>query len=248
LTSRNDGAGLLEGEEPRTADEQDLGRAQREDGAAEREEAPADQGVDASRAHEQGQMNETSGQMLDLPGNNGTPTDVIQTGETYVFNGSTSHVPVPDADSLDPQENDITLTARVLVNGASLDDDSYDIVRKGYSTTSGGDYKMEILRSSSDPTVGRLHCLFRGSRGKEGEMVMSDIVDGNWHTLACIKRSTKVVAMVDGKASPSIGSVGSIANSKAVMVGAKTAAPLDDVFEGKMNYVRIHIGQVLSPL
>jgi hypothetical protein len=188
-------------------------------------------------------MNETSGKMIDSSANNnnGRPTDVVRTGLTYVFNGSTSRVVVPDNNSLDPGSRDITLRASVKVTGGALDDDSYDIVRKGYSTTSGGDYKMEILRSSSDPTVGRLHCLFRGSRGKEGEMVMSDIVDGNWHTLACIKRSTKVVAMVDGKASPSIGSVGSIANSEAVMVGAKTAAPLDDVFEGKMNYVRIHI-------
>jgi hypothetical protein len=57
------------------------------------------------------QMNEASEQMLDSSGNenNGTPTDVLQTGSTYVFNGSTSHVAVPDADSLDPQANDITL-------------------------------------------------------------------------------------------------------------------------------------------
>jgi hypothetical protein len=62
LASRNDGAGLPEGGEPRTADdEQDVGRAQQEDGAAEREEAPADRGVDASRAHDPGQMDETSG-------------------------------------------------------------------------------------------------------------------------------------------------------------------------------------------
>jgi hypothetical protein len=190
-------------------------------------------------------MNEISGKMIDSSGNNnnGTPTDVLRTGSTYIFNGSTSRVAVPDNNSLDPFGKDITLRASVKVTGAALDDDSYDIVRKGYSTTPGGDYKMEILRSSSDPTVGRLHCLFRGNRGKEGEMVMSDIVDGNWHTLACIKRSTKVVAKVDGKASPSIGSVGSIANSEKVMVGAKAANPLDDMFEGKMNFVRIHIAR-----
>jgi hypothetical protein len=191
------------------------------------------------------QMNETSGQMIDSSGkhNNGSPTDVVRTGSTYVFNGSTSRVVVPDNNSLDPGSRDITLRASVKVTGAALDDDSYDIVRKGYSTTSGGDYKLEILRSSSDPTIGRLHCYFRGSRGKEKKLVMSDIVDGNWHTLACIKRSTSVVAMVDGKAYTESGSVGSIANSKAVMVGAKSADPLDDMFEGEMDFVSIEIAQ-----
>src|SRR5687768_11876494 len=90
-------------------------------------------------------MNETSGHMIDSSGNDndGTPTDVVQTGSTYVFNGSTSHVVVPDDDSLDPRANDITLTASVKVRGESLDDDSYDVVRKGLVTTEGGDYKME---------------------------------------------------------------------------------------------------------
>ncbi len=52
LTPRNDGVGLLEGEEPPTADEQDVGRAQQKDGAAERGEAAAAQSVDASRARD----------------------------------------------------------------------------------------------------------------------------------------------------------------------------------------------------
>jgi hypothetical protein len=244
LTSRNDGAGLPEGGEPRTAaDEQDVGRAQQEDGAAEREEAPADQGVDASRAHDPGQMDETSGQMLDLPGNNSaTPTGVLQTGGTYVFNGSTSHVSVPDADSLDPQDNDITLAARVLVGGASLDDDSYDVVRKGFFDTPGGYYKMEIKRTA-DPTVGKLHCLFRGTGASVNKVANLDIVDGNWHTLRCVKTATSVVARVDGRSFARTGSAGSIANESIVMVGAKKAKPFDDVFDGSMDSVSIDIAQ-----
>ena len=245
LTSRNDGAGLPEGGEPRTAaDEQDVGRAQQEDGAVEREEAPADRGVDASRAHEQGQMDETDGQMLDLPGNNnsGTPTGVLQTGGTYVFNGSTSHVSVPDADSLDPQDNDITLAARVLVNGASLDDDSYDVVRKGFFDTPGGYYKMEIKRTA-DPSVGKLHCFFRGTEASVNKEANLDIVDGKWHTLQCVKTATSVVARVDGRSFTTTGSAGSIANESGVMVGAKKADPFDDMFDGSMDSVSIDIAQ-----
>jgi hypothetical protein len=191
------------------------------------------------------QMDETSGQMLDASDNknNGTPKDVVRTGSAYVFNGSTSYVAVPDSDSLDPQGKDIKLTARIRVNGQALDDDSYDIVRKGLAGRPGGDYKMEIKRAA-DPTVGKLHCLFKGDGGTVDKVARRDIVDGNWHTLECIKTSTSVMARVDGKSgSTKAGSAGSIANGSAVMVGAKTADPLDDVFDGSMDFVSIEIGQ-----
>jgi hypothetical protein len=189
------------------------------------------------------QMNETEGPMLDSSGNNnGSPTDVLQSGGTYVFNGSTSHVSVPDADSLDPQDNDITLAARVLVGGASLDDDSYDVVRKGFFDTTGGYYKMEIRRTA-DPTVGKLHCLFRGTGASVNKVANLDIVDGNWHTLRCVKTATSVVARVDGRSFTKAGSAGSIANESIVMVGAKNAKPFDDVFDGSMDSVSIDIAQ-----
>jgi hypothetical protein len=128
------------------------------------------------------QMNETSGQMIDSSanGNNGTPTDVRRTGSTYVFNGSTSRVVVADNNSLDPAERDITLTARVLVNGGALDDDSYDVVRKGLAATAGGDYKMEI-KGTSDPRVGQLHCLFKGSGGRVNRVARVDLQRGRNH-------------------------------------------------------------------
>jgi Concanavalin A-like lectin/glucanases superfamily len=174
--------------------------------------------------------------------NNGIPSHVVRTGSTYVFNGTTSRVVVPDHAILDPASKGITLTASVRVRGGSLDDDSYDVVRKGYSTTAGGDYKMEIKRMSG-PTVGKLHCLFKGSGGTVSKVAHPDIVDGRWHTLACIKRSNVVVARVDGKSYTQTGSAGSIANSEKVMVGAKQVAPLDDMFDGRMNFVTINIAR-----
>jgi Concanavalin A-like lectin/glucanases superfamily len=191
------------------------------------------------------QMNETSGQMTDSSGNgnNGDPKDVRQKGSKYVFNGSTSHVSVPDSDSLDPAEKDITLTARVKVTNTPMDDDSYDIVRKGLAGRPGGDYKMEIKRAA-DPTVGKLHCLFKGDGGKADIVARRDIVDGEWHTLECIKTSDSVVAKVDGRrGGTKSAAAGSISNATNVMVGAKTADPLDDVFDGKMDFVSIDIAR-----
>src|SRR5215204_2562937 len=191
------------------------------------------------------QMVETSGQMIDSSGNNnnGDPTDVRQRGSSYVFNGSTSYVTVPDSDSLDPQENDITLRARVKVTDAPMDEDSYDIVRKGLAGRPGGDYKMEIKRAA-DPTVGKLHCLFKGDGGTVDKVARRDIVDGNWHTLECIKTSTSVMARVDGKSGGTkAGSAGSISNPTNVMVGAKKTNPFDDTFDGSMDFVGIEISQ-----
>ncbi len=191
------------------------------------------------------QMDETSGQMIDSSANhNGSPTDVLQTGSTYRFNGSTSRVAVRDTnDGLDPLEKDITLRASVRVTDEPMDDDSYDIVRKGLAGRPGGDYKMEIKRAA-DPTVGKLHCLFKGDGGTVDKVARRDIVDGNWHTLECIKTSTSVVARVDGRSgSTKAGSAGSIANASEVMVGAKTAVPLDDTFDGSMDFVGIDISQ-----
>ena len=191
------------------------------------------------------QMNETFGQMLDSSGqgNHGTPTDVVQTGSAYVFDGSTSYVAVPDNDSLDPAEKDITLRARVMVTDAPMDDDSYDIVRKGLAGRPGGQYKMEIKRAA-DPTIGKLNCLFQGSGGTVNKVSRRDIVDGNWHTLECVKTSTSVVARVDGRrGSTKAGSAGSISNPTNVLVGAKTAVPLDDTFDGSMDFVSIDIAQ-----
>ena len=192
------------------------------------------------------QMDETSGQeMIDSSANNnnGTPTDVDQTGSTYLFNGSTSYVSVPDNDSLDPLEKNIKLKASVKVTDAPMDDDSYDIVRKGLSWTPGGDYKMEI-KGTSDPTVGKLHCVFKGTGGTVRNLAQPDIVDGNRHTLMCIKRRDSVVAKVDGRSYTKLGSVGSISNPTNVLVGAKTAIPLlDDVFDGAMDFVSIEIAQ-----
>src|SRR5215203_421170 len=191
------------------------------------------------------QMNETSGQMLDSSGNNnnGTPIDVGQRGSSYVFNGSMSYVLLPDAGSLDPKGKDITLSAGVKVTDRPMDEDSYDIVRKGLAGRPGGDYKMEIKRAA-DPTVGKLHCLFKGDGGTVDKVARRDIVDGNRHTLECIKTSTSVVARVDGKSgSTKAGSAGSISNPTNVLVGAKTADPLDDVFDGSMDYVGIEISQ-----
>ena len=51
------------------------------------------------------------------------------------------------------------------------------------------------------------------------------------------------MARVDGKSDTKTGTAGSISNPTNVLVGAKTASPLDDTFDGKMDFVSIDIAR-----
>lgn len=194
-------------------------------------------------------MDETSGTtMFDSSGNNnnGTLTDVTLglpgvSGTAYGFNGTTSYAKIPPSASLNPGSSDVTLSAYVKFTGPFLDD-SYDLVRKGLSTTAGGEYKMEILDS------GELHCVFKGSAGTvrvEYEPSQPILGDGQWHNVKCIKGDATVTAMVDGQSTTRSGAAGSISNSSAVFIGAKNAG--DDVYNGALDEVSIEFSTPVGP-
>ena len=160
-------------------------------------------------------------------------------GRAYEFDGSTGFVSVPDNSSLDPGAASITLSAVVRVADAPMSDDSYDLIRKGVTTTPGGDWKMEIKRTSN-PSVGKLLCVFKGTGGAVQKMANRDLVDGNVHRVECIKTGNSVTAVVDGARSSTSASAGSIANDQPVVLGSKVAG--DDVLRGVMDQVKVSIG------
>ncbi len=168
----------------------------------------------------------------------------LVSGSAYSFSGQSAYVQVPDDSSLDPGDSTIRLTATVLAVNEPMGDDSYDLVRKGYSTTKGGDWKMEIKRTSN-PSVGRLHCSFKGvmpdgRRRTLARVAGVDIIDGRIHTLQCLRTSTGVSAVVDGRVFTKTGASGHISNSEPVVVGAKM--PGDDVLQGTLDEVIVDIG------
>jgi hypothetical protein len=199
------------------------------------------------------QMNETSGQMIDSSsyGNHSSaPTsedpdgdgvvNVARDGNVYTFNGSNSYVRVPDTNSsLDPVDKDITITAHVMVNGTTISDDSYDIVRKGLGTTAGGDYKMELKRIKRDPNIAKLNCVFRGTTNVKRLAAPNILAQPGWHTFQCIRTATHVRAVVDGVTYSKRATTGPIANDADILVGAKT--PTDDVLNGSIDFITIDI-------
>lgn len=194
-------------------------------------------------------MDDTNTTMRDSStyGNHGQLTDVAvgqppvapDSGTSFGFNGTTSRVVVPDnADSLDPFDADITVTAWVSLTGPLLDD-SYDLVRKGLGSTPGGDWKMEIKNIKRLGAVGKLKCTFRGDVGVV-KTAKPDIINGAPHQLRCIKTATSVIAEVDGRRFTKSDAAGSIANDSNIMLGSKK--PGDDVYSGRLDEVSVEIG------
>jgi hypothetical protein len=151
-----------------------------------------------------------------------------------------SYVTVPDNNSLDPGNANITITAWINLTGPILDD-SYDIIRKGLSNTPGGDWKMEIKNIKNLGAVGKLKCTFRGEPGSSiTKIARPDVMDGQPHELKCIKTSNSIIAQVDGRAFTKSASTGPIANASNTMLGSKI--PGDDQYNGLLDEVRVEIG------
>lgn len=195
-------------------------------------------------------MNEASGtgRMVDSgsPATNGTWLNIQAgiagfAGTGYRFNG-TSRVTVPDAASLDPGSTTFTVTAHVKFTAMPTDavGGDYDLVRKGLGSTSGGYWKLEIYPNSTH-TIALGLCQMKGSTNAikiKGSPV--SLNNGQWHTLSCTKTSTTVTLTVDGTSYRRQVTIGSIANSDPLTVGAKNIG--GDWYTGDMDEVTYRIG------
>jgi hypothetical protein len=177
-------------------------------------------------------------------GNVSTGVPGLVSGSAYQFTGKASYVEVPDVgDSLDPFSQNMSVTATVRTVGGFMPEDSYDLVRKGVTTTQGGMWKMELKRGSGN--VGKLNCVFKGvmpdgKRVAVAKMSSINLNDGLTHTIKCIKTATTVQAVVDGRVFTKVQATGWINNSLPTVVGAK--AGTDDFLHGTLDEVIIDIG------
>jgi hypothetical protein len=186
-------------------------------------------------------MNETSGAtMVDSVGSNrGTLRNVTLgnagfSGRAYAFNGKSSIVTVPSAAVLNPGSNDFGFTVHVKFSKVPTGD--YDLLRKGLSSTAGGDYKMEIVPGSSGAS-GKALCHFKGSTASATKIAGPNVADGKWHTITCAKTATTIRLGVDGANFTKSAAVGSINNSAVLTVGAKSGG--GDWYNGLMDEVSV---------
>jgi hypothetical protein len=186
-------------------------------------------------------MDETSGStMFDSIGsNNGTLTHVTpgQPGFlnlAYGFNGSSSYVSVPTAGSLNPGSASVTMTIHLQPTGTPpAPPADWDVFRKGLYTTPGGELKMEFQQS------GQPSCGFEGSGGYSELFAGPKINDGQWHTVQCVKTSSAIKVVVDGTTYSQAASLGAIANTSPVVIGAR---PGSDWYHGALDEASLQIG------
>ncbi len=113
----------------------------------------------------------------------------------------------------------------------------YDLIRKGLSSTSGGEYKMEVL-PRKNYTKAKAFCYFKDSTKKVGKIINGpNLADGRWHTLSCTKTSEGVELSVDGTTYTNQVLLGSISNSAPLTIGAKTGGA--DWYSGEMDEVSV---------
>lgn len=166
-------------------------------------------------------MVDTSG---NLPPSNGTTYNVTRLPlGGYWFNGTTSKVVVPDTPNLSPGASDFSYSVRVQTSRTPPSGTDYDIIRKGISSTSGGEYKLEIVYSS---TGGRAFCLVKDNVKVSATVRgTTNVTDGSAHTLTCRKTSTGLTLQVDTlpaqtKVVPA--GLGAISNTAPLTISAKT--------------------------
>ena len=189
-------------------------------------------------------MDETSGTtMRDASGhaNNGTLKHItlgvpgINGSKGFGFDGSSSVILVPNSASLNAGTADLVVTVHVAFSAVPADD--YDLIRKGLSSTKGGDWKIEIVNVGGK---GIARCYLKGSGGHWQKTTGPNLADGKWHTITCEKHATTVVLSVDGTIWKSTKSLGTMSNSAVLSIGAKAEG--GDWYKGSMDEVTIVTG------
>jgi hypothetical protein len=182
-------------------------------------------------------MDDTSGNtMTDAVGANPGTADHVAFGQpgflngAFAFDGSSSVIVVPSSDTLNPGAAPFAVTVHVqLTQTPNQQVGDYDLIRKGLSSTVGGEYKMEILGT------GQAFCHFQGSGGSNDVQDGPNLADGAWHTIQCVKRDSSVSLVVDGHTYSRNGAVGAIANTAPLSIGAKSEGA--DWYLGLMDEV-----------
>jgi Bacterial Ig domain/Laminin G domain len=172
------------------------------------------------------EMNEPAGSttMLDSSGSNlsGTIGSAVQTG--VVVSGATGYrwsgqnkagyhperLVTVQSSLLNPGTAPFAVTVR-LYTGAG----DQNILQKGQSTTTGGMFKIDMLK-------GIVYCTFKGSSGRAAIGSSQTVWDHAWHTIRCERQATFVTITVDGGTPRRInGATGNIANNQPLAIGGK---------------------------
>jgi hypothetical protein len=185
-------------------------------------------------------MDETSGSVMhdSVAGHDGTMYSVAlgqpgYLGTAFGFNGTSSYISVPSSSDMNPGSSNLTVTIHMKTTSAPASPD-WDLIRKGKSTTTGGEFKMEYQPS------GQASCGFKGSSSYAELIAGPSLKDGKWHTVQCVKTSSAINVVVDGQTFSKSATIGSIANDAPVLIGAHGSS--SELFNGSLDEASIQLG------
>src|SRR5689334_10440737 len=95
-------------------------------------------------------------------GNDGTLYNVTTSGSGYMFDGTSSKVVVPNSASLTPGTQDFSYTVQLQTDRIPPQGTDYDVLRKGTSIKTGGEYKLEIVYNDG---IGKAYCVVKDAEG-----------------------------------------------------------------------------------
>lgn len=171
-------------------------------------------------------------------GNDGTTYNIVTSGGGYIFDGSTSKVVVPDSPSLNPGTHDFSYTVQIQTDRVPPVGTDYDLLRKGTSIKTGGEYKAEIVQNRG---MGKAFCAVRDAAGNIASIRgVTNVADNVLHTITCVKTSTGITLKVDDLAprTRNASLTGSISNKKALTIGVKTPTLTGDAGDWYSGTVR----------
>jgi hypothetical protein len=154
------------------------------------------------------------------------------TGTGYRFNGSSSMVVVPTSDSLNPGTDAFSFSVTFQSDAPLAAGKDYDLMRKGLTTTKGGEYKVEVLQANGKA---RALCVVKDVNKKALQIRgTTNLIDGNVHTITCTRTSAGLTMVVDNLAPRTkAGVTASIGNTAPLSLGAKAEGGAEaDWFDG----------------
>jgi hypothetical protein len=156
-------------------------------------------------------------------------------GTAYSFEVDGSWVQVASDPGLNPGVRDFMVSGWVDFPAAPRLGQTFDVFRKGLSYTRGGEYKLEILPG------GRVKCSAKDWRGRTGWVLdRTDVADGRWHHVACVRTGSVWSVVVDGTVSSKTVDLAAINNDIALSIGSKHGS--EDMPRGLVDEVMLVAG------
>ena len=171
-------------------------------------------------------------------GNNGSNSNIVATGSGYRFNGTSSRVVMADKDSLDPGTADFSYGVTLVMDTAPARGETYDVLRKGVTTATGGEYKLEIEHVKGKAYA---HCLVKDAKKVVASIVApTNLADGSPHAITCSKTSRGVSVKIDSLAprTKTVAALGSVSNTSKLALGAKAETKTNSGFDWYLGLMR----------